>query len=310
MARVAFLTQGKAGSQWIADVLSDPRILAFVPSMRFMRATGPEYRMSDWAREGDNFFAGPIFSVAYQEWEYFRRPGDKAIWVIRDPRDSLVSWAFSIAYSHFTEPHVQLIREPMLSLSLRGKLLLAMYTHWEVAWIIRSWAGRKSTASEYPATYERLIADEYGQFGAMFDFLGWSIPQDVLREVVDSLAFRRRSGGRDQGELNIFSHYRRGVAGDWKNYFDRRLGWLFEVACPRLLIELGYETSESWWEALPATNDALAADDRAPLEAARIARLEKERDAFERGFLAQNELVARMERLLESAIADVVEHKR
>ena len=310
MGRVAFLTQGKAGSQWIADVLSDPRILAFVPSMRFKRASGPEFRMSDWAREGDNFFAGPIFSVAYPEWEYFRRPGDKAIWVIRDPRDSLISWAFSIAYSHLTEPHVELIREPLLSLSLRGKLLIAMYTHWEVAWIIRSWAGRTPSASEYPTTYERLVADQHAEFGAMFDFLGWGIPQGVLQEVVDSLAFRRRSGGRDAGELNIFSHYRRGVAGDWRNYFDRGLGRLFEQACPQLLIELGYESNESWWQTLPETNETLAADDRAPLEMTRISRLEKERDAFERGFLAQTELVARMERLLESAVTNAVENKR
>ena len=260
MSRVAFLTHYKAGSQWVTDVLSHPRILACVPWINFRRAPGLRYRMSDWASEGDSFFGGPIYSVAFSEWERFRRDGDKAIWVVRDPRDSMVSWAFSRAYSHVTEPGIEIIRPALLSLDLRNQLLIAMHVFFEMSSVFRSWAGRPRTESEFVTTYERLIGDEHGQFREMFEFLDWKIPEDASEEAITSLTFRSRSGGRSRGELDTFSHYRRGVAGDWRNYFDRALGKLFEQANPRLLIDLEYESTETWWETLPETNDALVLD--------------------------------------------------
>jgi hypothetical protein len=44
---------------------------------------------------------------------------------------------------------------------------------------------------------------------------------------------------------------RKGVAGDWKNYFTRDLGRLLHERLGELMREQGYIKSDDWWEKLP-----------------------------------------------------------
>ncbi|MBM3756137.1 MAG: sulfotransferase domain-containing protein [Acidobacteria bacterium] len=72
-----------------------------------------------------------------------------------------------------------------------------------------------------------------------------------MREVVSENDFASRTG-RAPGEENTFSHRRKGQPGDWRNHFDLETGRAFEELFPRLLIDLGYEQSTGWWQALDA----------------------------------------------------------
>jgi hypothetical protein len=216
-----------------------------------------DFRLKYWAAQDDGLFCGPMFSVSFEEWEPYRRPGFKAIHVARDPRDAIVSMTFSFAYSHETQPHIELIRPILLASGMREKLMLGMYQYWQSSWIERSWAGRPSTEFEYVTSYERIVGDEFGEFRAMFDFLGWTMADGTLRQIIDYHSFESRSRGRQRGTESRYSHYRRGVAGDWKNFFDRKLGQQFERVCPNLLVELGYERANNWYESLPESIEAL-----------------------------------------------------
>jgi hypothetical protein len=258
VGRFAHVTLGKAGSQWIKDVLTDPDILGRLPGLRFVQPTGT-YRIADFAREPDGTFVAPIFQVTYDDWKAYALPGDRCIAVLRDPRDSIVSWAFSVAYSHATEDHIRLVRPAMLALDLRGKLEISMYTFWESSAAQRSWARCQETESEQLYTYERVISDPLAAFTSMLDFLGFDAPGAVLATVVDRLSFKARSA-REPGQKDDFSHYRNGVAGDWRNYFDRSLAERFERVCPGLLCALGYEPGVDWWESVPETCALLEAD--------------------------------------------------
>ena len=249
--RFAHITLGKAGSQWIKDVLSDPDIFSLQKGLRLAPPPGGMYSIADFAKEPDGSFVAPIYHVGYSAWKTYSGKDDRCIAVLRDPRDSIVSWAFSTAYSHVTEEHIQIIRPTMLALDLRGKLEVAMYTFWESSAAQRSWAQKPKTKTEYVLTYESIIADQKKSFRSILDFFGWQASDDVLQTVIDRLSFKTRSGGRDPGEKQEFSHYRNGKAGDWKNYFDRSLAQRFEAACPDLLKELGYEKSSEWWKSVP-----------------------------------------------------------
>lgn len=250
--RFAHITPfGKAGSQWIKDVLSDPDIFSLQEGLRLVPPPGGMYGISDFAKEPDGSFVAPIYHVRYADWKMFTRKSDRCIAVLRDPRDSIVSWAFSTAYSHLTEEHIELIRPAMLALDLRGKIEVAMYTFWESSAAERSWAKKPNSLTEYVLSYETIIADQEKAFRGILDFFGWKAPENVLRAVIDRLSFKTRSGGRNPGEKDQFSHYRNGKAGDWRNYFDRSLAQRFEAACPDLLKSLGYETESDWWRAVP-----------------------------------------------------------
>lgn len=133
--------------------------------------------------------------------------------------------------------------------------------------------------------YETLIADSLKTFGQIFGFLGVSIPafdpfrltqaganlalyalrkstrrssgrppalksdtlpEQALRYLLQRHSFQRKSGGRNRGTENVQHHYRKGVAGDWRNYFTPRLKDAFKEHYPGLLTKLGYATDENW----------------------------------------------------------------
>lgn len=251
MPRFAHITLGKAGSQWVKDVLTDPELFGIQKGLRFSYpAKGATYGMPEFAEEPDGVFAGPIYEIRREDWRRYRSSGDRCVVVLRDPRDSIVSWVSSVAFSHVTEEHIRILRPALLALNLRGKLEVAMYTFWESSIAQRSWASADSAPSELIIRYEDIIANERAIFRKIVDFFEWSVPEQVLATVVERLSFATRSG-RKPGEKQEFSHYRNGKAGDWRNYFDRDLGQRFEAACPGLLVALGYETKNDWWSDLP-----------------------------------------------------------
>lgn len=302
--RLVHLTHPKSGSHWVTDVLSDPEVLKHAsPETRFKRCE--DHTLHDWAQEADGFFMGPMFSMTYPQWVLYRKPGDKAICVLRDPRDCIVSWTFSFSYSHETQPHVALIRPVLLSSPLRRRLMIGTYQYWQSAWIVRTWAGRWTTGTEFLTTYEKILGDEPGEFGAMFEFLGWNVPLETVERVVAYHSFEKRTRGRERGKLDTYSHYRRGEPGDWRNYFDRSLGEMFERACPRLLTQLGYERSDSWFENLPETVWALSDGDSvenapASLAAAKeIAHLREQRDETRKSL---RESIRALDRVVKSPV--------
>lgn len=72
------------------------------------------------------------------------------------------------------------------------------------------------------------------------------IPIWVLLYVVYSNEFSRLTKGRRQGDEDIRSHFRKGVSGDWKNYFTTEHRKFFKEKYNDLLVKLGYEKDDKW----------------------------------------------------------------
>jgi sulfotransferase family protein len=127
--------------------------------------------------------------------------------------------------------------------------------------------------------FEDLVANPYQIFLAMFEFLGlvddtdmlvsgiksllryklqsrhphWltfkkidQIPAWMLFSFVHANRFAKLAGGRDQGQEDVRSHYRRGTPGDWKNHFNDQHKNFFKDYYNDLLIKLGYEKDDNW----------------------------------------------------------------
>ncbi|MHC4768296.1 MAG: sulfotransferase domain-containing protein [Planctomycetota bacterium] len=73
----------------------------------------------------------------------------------------------------------------------------------------------------------------------MLQFLGVSAADDIVRSCVHRAAFRALSG-RDAGNEDPSSHFRKGIVGDWTNRFDEAALRRFEAVAGPLLQELGY----------------------------------------------------------------------
>ena len=48
---------------------------------------------------------------------------------------------------------------------------------------------------------------------------------------------------------------RKGIVGDWKNYFSREAGEVFDRHCGDVMVRLGYEADRDWWTALPPIDE-------------------------------------------------------
>jgi len=71
------------------------------------------------------------------------------------------------------------------------------------------------------------------------------VDKDRLRTVVNKFSFENQTK-RKQGEESTNSFLRKGIQGDWKNYFGEEEKEAFKKYTGDLLIRLGYEKNNDW----------------------------------------------------------------
>ncbi len=249
---VYVLTFHKAGSQWVRDVLWEPEVLAHLGIERGVSgAVARLPRPNDEAGDPIVQLHAPVYTVGFRSWITGRRPGEKAVVVVRDPRDLVVSFLPSVLLSHREVGEISRLRPPLRALESREQLIASLIWLQQRVPALREWAERSDSDVELVTSYEALVADERQAFGNIVEFLGGDRHHPDVVAAVARHSFTARSGRRP-GETDAHSHYRRGVAGDWRNHFDHTTGELFEGLFPGLLTSLGYEDGPDWWTDLPA----------------------------------------------------------
>ena len=164
--------------------------------------------------------------------------------LIRDPRDVLVSQYWSWRNNHsVNDTTVLSLRRKLLDLSTEEGLL-ELIPHIRMIQQIQNWPFGQ-IASILEVKYEDLIEAPSFHFRQIFDHLEIEFNSDELSKLVDKHSFAKRSG-RPLGSEDINSHLRRGLPGDWKNYFTDTLKQAFQEQYGDLLIQLGYEKDSNW----------------------------------------------------------------
>lgn len=98
--------------------------------------------------------------------------------------------------------------------------------------------------------YEDLLANPEEVLKECLVFLSAKTPKITLDKCVEEGSFRNMSAGRKKGDAVQNAHVRKGVSGDWKNYFTYADGKLFQDIVGNALVEYGYETDDKWYEEL------------------------------------------------------------
>jgi len=200
--------------------------------------------------------------------------------VIRDPRDIVISGYFSHRYSHPVSadesPWLWHYRSHLASLPDLESGLLAEI-EFCATYFARLADWNYTNPNILEVRYETLVAEPLATFTRIYRFLGIRVPaldplamvhllqrygqqkvrgqlthkrtefpQIALWLLLRRHAFERKSGGRLRGAENVTHHYRKGVAGDWQNYFTPRVKGAFKHCYPNLLSKLGYEPDDQW----------------------------------------------------------------
>lgn len=243
----------KTGSQWIKSVLSDPVIYQYSGlnpyHLQVMRDDMAKLEHVVKSLQENPLPDRTIVSTLYMEYERFEvieKVGEhKAFFVMRDPRDLIVSWYYSALSAHvlpkdMSKPLYE-ARIALKNMSLNDGLKYAIDF-----WVDRgkfdlmlSWVGKGSENIKL-IKYEDLVSTQNKlAFKELFDFLDIKVPDDQFDRLIDAYSFRRLSG-RKKGELKNGSHLRAGSSGGWKKYFDDDLMEYFDKRTNGVVGKLGY----------------------------------------------------------------------
>ncbi len=157
-------------------------------------------------------------------------PGASFVHVIRDGRDGAVSgWA-----------HLERENGTGRFATFADYAGYFARNHW-APYIRRARRAGERLGKRYTEVrYERLLADPRGEAARLLEFLGVAADGATAQACVDRASFQSLSGGREPGQEDRTSHYRKGIAGEWRDRFDEEALRRFESEAGDLLAELGY----------------------------------------------------------------------
>lgn len=96
------------------------------------------------------------------------------------------------------------------------------------------------------AKYEDLLNNTATELTRIITELRGCAPDPhKVKEVINKHEFSRVTK-RNRGDEDANSFVRKGISGDWKNYFSAESAMLYDEYAGDLLIELGYERDRSW----------------------------------------------------------------
>lgn len=176
--------------------------------------------------------------------------------MVRDPRDVVIS---SMHYHCHAGEKWLLRPDPALGGRTYKEAITALATTRErYVFELRGSSARNigtmldwDARGSFECRYEDLIRDTDGAvFARGCAHLGFSGTEiDTCRAV-----FWRHAlfgGEAERARCNKIAHVRSGEAEQWRSVFDRRLGEAFVAQYGDALVRLGYETDDSWLDALP-----------------------------------------------------------
>lgn len=116
-------------------------------------------------------------------------------------------------------------------------------TSYEWASYVLAWREQSAVSS---IRYEQFLANPAVEVGALiFEILGENLNEPYLEDIVSRFTREKFSASLDAA----FSHntfVRKGIAGDWRNYFSERNVSDFKAVAGDALIDLGYERDQKW----------------------------------------------------------------
>lgn len=204
--------------------------------------------------------------------------------VIRDPRDVIVSSYFSHLYSHKTDQWSELSdhRKHLQSLTFNEGLIYEIEECRKIQFKeMQEWNYNNSKILELK--FESLTQNPREQWFRILNHLKIDLSATTLQSkgltlYNKGINFLSKKTGisfikkfcidnqiskldfemllrshqfetiarKKKGEENVNNHYRKGISGDWKNYFSEDHKVIFKENWGELLLYLGYESNNDW----------------------------------------------------------------
>jgi hypothetical protein len=233
---VFHITHWKAGSTWVQGVLQRLAGERFVPLKPDM-----SHVLKEPIRPGG------VYTPVYMRREPFVAAvtvPHTRFFVMRDLRDTLISWYFSLAVSHGTKTNsvVADFRSQLATMDKEQGLQYLIRERLQgIAALQSSWLNQ----DELVYRYEDMIADEQRVFAEICEHCRMGVSEELRKSVVAANSFEKATG-RKPGQEDVGAHRRKGIRGDWQNHFSDATRALFKERFGEHLISTGYERTLDW----------------------------------------------------------------
>ncbi|ROP28865.1 sulfotransferase domain-containing protein [Couchioplanes caeruleus] len=232
----------KTASQWIKALFSDPIVyrhsglLTYDP--RFYNWSHPQVCPRDRVALS-LFFSRERFDAIPKPEEH------RAFFVLRDPRDMVVSSYFSTRKSHAPMGDIPKVRKELEERPFKDGMLYLIHHLAKKGTFkaLRSWATAPDDGAVQLFRYEDLTGPgQREQVDRLMRHCGIVIPQPELTTLLSRYSFSEMNSRAGAGTV---SHYRKGQPGDWRNHFDDDIQEAFAKATGDLIDLLGYAERRS-----------------------------------------------------------------
>lgn len=280
--RFAYFGHHKCATRWIVAILRDIASAAHLTCVEYHNAKMFDFKLKTTLERMPVdflFYTNAAYGHAAGILETAQ-----GFHVVRDPRDVCVSSYFSHLHSHATEhwPELAAHRKRLQAISRHEGLLLEMEFRRQQFLDMATWEYSHPNCME--VRFEDLTANDCERFMEIFEFLDIigenphtvevdvtamhtglgaclrllrkkyfstpagpaHIPAARLLEIVYNNRFSQKTGGRRKGAEDTHHHYRKGISGDWRNYFEPEHIAFFKAHYNELLLKLGYEQDPDW----------------------------------------------------------------
>jgi len=226
----------KTASQWIKALLGDPIVYRHSGLLPY------DPRPYRW-RHPQAFPSGRAVSclfISHKKFTTIPKPDHyRTFFVLRDPRDIIVSSYFSTRSSHTPMGDIPEVRKVLQEKPLKEGLLYVIGHLSERGTFrnLRSWATAPAAEAVRLFRYEDLTGERQAdEVDLLMRHCGIALPPAELAGLLSRYSFSRMRG-ETAGKV---SHYRRGKSGDWRNHFDDDIYEAFAAATGDLIELLGY----------------------------------------------------------------------
>jgi len=240
----------KTASQWFMKILLNPEIFRYSGLKDWHHKNGgylDERPLNQRFYENafpEETIVTPLY-IGYDAFMALPKPENyRAFFVMRDPRDIVVSWYFSARNSHPIIGDLGEVRAHLQTVQQDEGLRYAIdyLQRSELFAALDSWTRSADNDAVRLIRFESITGQyQKAQFHDLLDFCDIRVPQKILNQLLENNSFAKLSRGRHQGQEDKKSHYRKGQAGDWQNYFSSEVYAYFIEVTGDLFKRLGYD---------------------------------------------------------------------
>jgi hypothetical protein len=105
---------------------------------------------------------------------------------------------------------------------------------------VDGWHEHNDSPYSYMLRYEDLVNDPFEKLSEVVKHYKIDAGEEDIRSIIQKNSFESLSGGRSKGADDNKSFFRKGISGDWKNYFDEEVAALFNQHTEAFNKKYGY----------------------------------------------------------------------